>query len=173
MANEKMKTMFGWEILINLVKFLGEPKPVWLDVDCVVGVLRGGGLPAICASNLLGLPLYWVEARSYDKGNQGTLRFKNLTIEGRIVKDKKVLVCDDIFDSGKTMKQVMSFCKAYGAKKVTGFVLVTKDRSKCDFQDIHYLTSVGPKEWVVFPWEPFEDNQNTVLLSKGGEEDDG
>jgi len=57
-----------------------------------------------------------------------------------ILKDKHVLLIDDIFDEGYTLMAVDEWCKEKGAASVKSAVLVTKkhDRGYADFQVDYY-----------------------------------
>lgn len=75
------------------------------------------------------------------------------------IKDEKVLVFDDIADSGETLKMATQYFKYHGAQSVTTAVLVEKPWStfKPDF-------SVKNSEaWIIFP---NETRETIELLTK-------
>lgn len=95
----------------------------------VIVVMKG----ALCiASDLirkLTMPVYlqYIKASSY--GNRGSVRgdlviegLSNLALEG-----KRVLIVDDIFDSGHTMTSLMSQITSKGPKEVKSLVLLSKN----------------------------------------------
>jgi hypoxanthine phosphoribosyltransferase len=52
------------------------------------------------------------------------------------LKDRHVVIIDDIFDQGYTLEEVKSYCIKHGAKKITSVFLIRKshDRKKADIQ---------------------------------------
>jgi hypoxanthine phosphoribosyltransferase len=52
------------------------------------------------------------------------------------LKDRHVIIIDDIFDQGYTLEEVKSYCLKHGAKKCTSVFLIRKthDRKKADIQ---------------------------------------
>lgn len=47
-----------------------------------------------------------------------------------LLKEKNVLLFDDIFDEGKTLKAVMEYCKLQGAGEVVSVVLIEKNHGR-------------------------------------------
>jgi len=101
---------------------LDETNPIFL---CV---MVGGLIPA---GNLLTridfpLELDYVHATRYQSGTSGgVLEFKIAPNDS--LKDRTVLVIDDILDRGVTLKGVVDHCKKVGAKRVHTAVLVDKE----------------------------------------------
>ncbi|MFA9421797.1 MAG: hypoxanthine-guanine phosphoribosyltransferase [Gammaproteobacteria bacterium] len=52
------------------------------------------------------------------------------------IKDRHVIIIDDIFDQGYTLEEVKSYCIKHGAKKCSSVFLIRKshDRKKADIQ---------------------------------------
>ena len=52
------------------------------------------------------------------------------------IKDRNVVIIDDIFDQGYTLEEVKSYCMKHGAKKCTSVFLIRKthERKKADIQ---------------------------------------
>ena len=121
--------------------------------DCVVGILRGGGIPAICASNILKLPVYWIEVSSYKGQKQGELTLSNLTVKDSFSKDCTVLLVDDILDSGATMNKVVPWLLA-SVGAVRPVTLITKKPAKDnELWKFQAVRSMPKNAWIVFPWE--------------------
>lgn len=146
------KNHYSWEILQSSQDWLEVRKPK-LYVDVVIGVLNGGNYLATVASNILNKPLYWVKAESYSGVDRGALIFNPLLVSGPVVRDKKVLVVDDLVDSGQTMNTVIKYVKKWKATSIRGFVFVTKDRAFCHKNNIEYMITENKDCWIVFPWE--------------------
>lgn len=118
------KVYFSWEDVEKGIHAFTADKR---EYDYILGVSRGGIIPA----TLLHKVYNNTELKIVDP-------FSNVDE----FKDKKVLVVDDIYDSGRTI--------AYFKKELPqadAFVLVTKE---------------DKDSWVVFPWEVVEDKVNGV-----------
>jgi uncharacterized protein len=72
--------------------------------DYVVGVVRGGAIPAVYLSHRLGIPLRTVSWSTFH-GDQ--MRESAWDIAEDIEQGKSILVVDDILDSGRTMKELL------------------------------------------------------------------
>ncbi|MFT7559681.1 MAG: hypoxanthine phosphoribosyltransferase [Flavobacteriales bacterium] len=88
--------------------------------------------------------LDYIHATRYgnsDKGGELLLR----AAPGEDLKSKTVLLLDDIFDQGETLRWVAEYCKEQGATKVISAVLAVKDlrdtreRDKLNQPDYHAL----------------------------------
>jgi hypoxanthine phosphoribosyltransferase len=105
--------------------------------DTIVAVMRGGLIPARILASKLGVPniVVWNSKRGRTVGTLGHLK-------------GKLLVVDDISDTGKTMKIARGVFE--GAKTAA---LVGK--SSVDFCGIRLPER--DKRWIVFPWEGASD----------------
>ncbi len=63
----------------------------------------------------------------------------------------KILIIDDIYDSGRTMQAVLGYL---GKEDVTTATLFWKETAS---QKPDYFANVAKKEeWIIFPWEQYE-----------------
>ena len=127
--------------------------------DYIVGIVRGGAIPAVYLSHALKLPLVTVAWSTRDKtifGNES-----NCWIPEDIMDGKKVLIVDDIVDGGETIRELLEDWQ----KSVAGLGPLNKENIKIatmwynSSQDIvvdFYHKVIDRNEdtrWVVFPWE--------------------
>lgn len=114
--------------------------------DCVVGVVRGGYIPSEAISRALKVPLVLVRASSYsDKSKIGSP-----VISEFIGKPfGKVLIVDDLVDSGETLLQVKEILKDFSPKTA---VIWTKKDNIADF----FVKRVEPETWIEQPMEMFD-----------------
>lgn len=114
--------------------------------DCVVGVVRGGYIPSEAISRALKVPLVLVRASSYsDKSKIGSP-----VISEFIGKPfGKVLIVDDLVDSGETLLQVKEILKDFDPKTA---VIWTKKDDIADF----FVKRVEPETWIEQPMEMFD-----------------
>lgn len=114
--------------------------------DCVVGVVRGGYIPSEAISRALKVPLVLVRASSYsDKSKIGSP-----VISEFIGKPfGKVLIVDDLVDSGETLLQVKEILRDFNPKTA---VIWTKKDNIADF----FVKRVEPETWIEQPMEMFD-----------------
>ena len=122
-------------------------------VDCIVCILRGGMVPAILASHILDVPICYIEFKSYTGTKRRLIEYVNFSVSPDNIFGKRVLIVDDIFDSGKTLQNTKKIVQSLKPSKINTFVLVTKNEDKCDSLSIDYYQTCSEKVWVVYPWE--------------------
>lgn len=116
------------------------------DFDCVLGVLRGGYVPAEIVSRALNIPLTLIRLSSYS--NRERSEIKELGSIGEPF--GKILIVDDLIDSGETLKFLLN--KYPGSKTA---VIFNKD-VKRDLEPDFYSVKVK-NEWIVQPMEDYDD----------------
>ena len=129
--------------------------------DVVVGVMRGGWVPARIVIDLLDVKtLATLEIKFY-KGI-GETREKPVITQPLVVnvRDKNVLVVDDVVDTGKSMSVAVDAIRLYGPKKIKTASIALKPWSIFSPDYYSYVTS----SWIVFPWEVRETLQ--LILKK-------
>lgn len=118
--------------------------------DAVVGLLRGGGVPGIIISHLLDVPFYGLNVSSTKD------RDYKVVYDQYLRTNRKVLVIDDINDTGKTLLQ---FQKANdrGDDNIRYATLI--DNMGSSFLKISYTAETIDKNsdnsWLIFPWENY------------------
>jgi len=120
----------------------------------VIGLARGGLIPATIISYELDVPLLSYSISSYDDTTK-TDEFKiNQFVHFTDLKSKDtdphVLVVDDICDTGDTMGHVTNKL-ALGSIPYTTACICTKEKFT-HWLD-HYGIVVSDDKWIVFPWE--------------------
>lgn len=132
-----------FKLINNLILIIRESQ---FKPDCVVGVVRGGYIPSEAISRSLKVPLVLVRASSYsDKSKIGSP-----VISEFIGKPfGKVLIVDDLVDSGETLLQVKEILKDFSPKTA---VIWTKKDNIADF----FVKRVEPETWIEQPMEMFD-----------------
>jgi len=145
-----------YELLLNLAKKIRESN---FKPDVIVGVSRGGWPPARIMSDLLENPeLANVKAEFYlgvakTKGEPVITQPVSVSVRG-----KKVLIVDDVADTGKSLRLVREHLKEQGATDVRIATIYYKPWSVVtpDWYER------GTRCWIVFPWERKETVRNVV-----------
>ena len=131
--------------------------------DIIIGIARGGWLPARVLTDLLEIPNLANVSAEYYVGVAETKNEPVLT-QGisAVVTDKKVLIADDVADSGRSLKLVKEHVLQQGAKEVKTATLYYKPWSmvKPDYYERE------TKLWIVFPWEMKETIRKIVEKRK-------
>ena len=142
--------------------------------DLIVGITRGGNVPATMLSNMLDIPADAIKI-SFRDDNKVVQSSKGLAEEAFGLKErempttargKKILIVDDINDSGATFKALkedwQKSClpddpwweQVWG--KSVRFCTLTENLSSEFDQVDYYSDSVNKAEedvWLVYPWE--------------------
>ena len=131
--------------------------------DIIIGIARGGWLPARVLTDLLEIPNLANVTAEYYVGVAETKNEPVLT-QGisAAVTGKKVLIADDVADSGRSLKLVKEHVLQQGAKEVKTATLYYKPWSvvKPDYYERE------TKLWIVFPWEMKETIRKIVEKRK-------
>ena len=122
--------------------------------DAIIGLLRGGVVPARIMADYFGIVLdfFALDVKLYT--GIGTRREEPVIRYGFKNKDidkKKVLIIDDIWDSGKTMKAVLDHFKG---KEITTATLLWKEGA---LEKPNYYAEIASENtWYIYPWEQIE-----------------
>ena len=129
------------------------------DPDLIVGIVRGGAVPAVYLSHKLKIPVQMVHWNTRDGTEWGNE--SNAWIPEEIAGGLKVLIVDDIVDGGDTIKELLEDWQT----SVAGLGKLNTDNIKVaalwynTAQDVvvdFYHKTVDRNEdqrWVIFPWE--------------------
>ena len=118
--------------------------------DIIVGISRGGWFPARILSDLLDNPYITSVGAEFYVGLYETNREPRLTQPITVdVFDKRILLVDDVVDTGKSAMLIKGHLSRQGVKENRLLTLYYKPWSavKPDF----YGKETG--DWIVFPWE--------------------
>lgn len=121
--------------------------------DFVIGVGRGGLVPAVYVSHQLELPMLSIDHSSKVPGFADELLAKvaAMSADGR-----RMLFIDDINDSGGTIEYIRGLLAAHGADAGNlRFAVVINNRSSKVEVDLwaDMIDRSEDKRWFVFPWE--------------------
>ena len=127
--------------------------------DVIVGVTRGGWVPARVLSDLLGVPDFATVRVEFYLGVAET-RNEPVLIQGvsAAVTGKKVLIVDDVADTGKSLQLAREHVLQQGATEVKIATVYRKPWSV--IKPDYYETETSC--WVVFPWETKETIRKIV-----------
>ncbi len=150
----------SWSEVEELCLEIAERVAASVDrVDVIVGVLRGGWIPARLLSDYLGVErMGAVEVKFYrgiGETGERPIVTQPLVVD---VRDKSVLVVDDVADTGKTLNIVTSFLTLYGPRRVYTATLYVKPWSIVRPDFYARVTDA----WIIFPWDKAETYEELV-----------
>lgn len=160
MSNDLEFEIPSWEQIYEmLIEVADKIKRNGFEPDVIVGVSRGGWAPARVMSDLLENPeLANVRAEFYlgvaeTKGEPVITQPVSTSVKG-----KKVLVMDDVADTGKSLRLVKTHILDEGATDVKIATIYYKPWSVLTPDYYKKKTSL----WVIFPWERKETIRNIL-----------
>ncbi len=121
--------------------------------DCIVGVSRGGWAPARVMSDLLENTNTANIKVEFYTGIGETARRPVITQPvSSTVQGKRVLVVDDVSDTGQSLKVIMTHLKESDVEQIRSATIFYKPHSvfKPDF------FTKETSAWIIFPWERLE-----------------
>jgi hypoxanthine phosphoribosyltransferase len=121
--------------------------------DWYVAIARGGLVPACLLAEITGCTkIDTLCMSSYGADNkQG-----KIIHHGKVpthLKGQRVLIIDDLVDTGKTMQLAVQWVQT-----VTSYVRTAAvyKKEKSLFTPHHYIEERPSSEWIVFPWEKYQ-----------------
>ena len=133
-------------ILTNYIK-----SSHWVP-DYIVGVKRGGLIPAVRLSHIFNKPLIMMSCQLRDSNDKQVRLYE---VE-EIPNDKNVLIVDDICDSGITMSQIMVelFSNLFSPNniKTCSLIYTTSQQFIVDYY-AKDIDRSNDERWIIFPWE--------------------
>ncbi len=121
--------------------------------DCIVAICRGGWIPARIISDLSAVrDVGNLRIESYDVYNKKEARITQYISIG--IKDKDVLLVDDIADSGDSLILAKNYLLKNFPKNLMTATLHYKVTSKIrpDF----FAEETDADTWIIYPWEKRE-----------------
>lgn len=117
------------------------------NIDAILAITNGGFFFGAILAVKYKLPFYTITAKSYKDKKQGDLFIGEVPVQ---LSGTRILLVDDIADSGRTLKGVEKLLKENKVIVQNRLVLFKRQGLKCKCR---YLHRVKKGIWVVFPWE--------------------
>ena len=143
--------ILGWEDIYNLTLQLSERVvSSAYEPNVIVGIARGGWIPARILSDVLYTQTMWNVRIEYytELGVRGpeprVTQPLSVPLEG-----KKILLVDEVADTGESLRHATEYIKSLGVAEVRTAVLHLKPTSMV--RPDYYIQEVSA--WIVYPWE--------------------
>lgn len=156
-----MKNEINWNQYQQLIKDLAlkvkTSYPAVIPYDQILCLARGGLIIGDAFNRIFKIPLAVLFTSSY-KINQSR---GELFIDNQIAKQtnklgKKILVVDDLVDSGHTLTGVIQNIKNNYQPEIIHTAVIWKKKSSM-FHPEFYVKETSDEEWIIQPFETFDD----------------
>jgi len=147
----KEKIYLTYDDTLSMMKNL-EYEVSKMRPDLIVGIARGGLLPALHLSHALDVPLECMQWSTRDSG----MKTFSGPVDEELQSGRTVVFVDDINDTGLTMQQIK---EEYSTSppidvqprhmKFVSLVEKTESKFKTDACSLR----IDDPRWIVFPWE--------------------
>jgi len=155
--NDMPCELVSWERFNNLARRLAyQLRAAGWEIDMIVAIGRGGYMPGRILSDLLGimnLATFKIEHyRGSHKSAQASIKYPLVAA----VEAQKILLVDDVSDSGDTFKVALDHVRSVGTPaRIHTAVLHHKTVSA--FVPDYYAEMVKEWRWIIYPWAVTED----------------
>jgi len=145
---------------LNLAKKVMS-SPAGGQIKKIVAISRGGLVAARILSDLLSLPISHIAIASYQNLKQEKEPVITET-PNHIFADEKILIVDEVCDTGKTFKRAIKYFKHFTNCQIYTLSLYLKPKSK---YVPHYWTEKTDR-WIIFPYEVRETHNAFLKIFK-------
>lgn len=135
------KIEYSWDWVYEQIDIIGDKLDEFDKIQFITGIPRGGLVPAVLMSHRFNIPFIGLEAAK--------------TLPGDL--KKRILVVDDIADSGNTLIQM----ERHRFKTAT----LARRYNSC-FTPMYVGSEIRDDRWLVFPWESKNSNSIQDYLVK-------
>jgi hypoxanthine phosphoribosyltransferase len=153
MSQKLPPVVLSWARLERLSEELaGKVEKSGFNPECLVGIAVGGLVPLALLSRRLNVrEVATITARSYSKTTQERETLIVSNTPEMDLRGKRVLLVDEIVDTGETLKAVVEILKnKYEVTELKTATLVVNKAHCLVFPDFSVLEV---DRWVTFPWE--------------------
>lgn len=144
----ELRRIISWSEYQELVSSIASQLGDW-EPQAIVGLTRGGLVPAVSFSHMYNAKLYCLNI---------SLRDGKASSQGfdwrRLQKYSRILIVDDINDSGATLWEVANQC--YGREIVKPKFATLLSKGSSEFDNLitgEVINTTKENDWIVFPWE--------------------
>ena len=164
------KKRFNWDTITSMTMKIASQirKSNWRP-DYIVGLTRGGLVPAVLLSHELDVPCETLKVALRD-GKEGEMAESNYWMAEDAYEEKKILIVDDINDTGETLLWIQEDWRNSHYPFTDRWdnvwsdnvrVAVLHNNAPSKFTDVTYVASEIDKDknpmWIVYPWEKDND----------------
>ncbi|ADI31184.1 phosphoribosyltransferase [Staphylothermus hellenicus] len=122
--------------------------------DTIIAVLRGGAIPALIISDYLGVEeFYGMRVKHWGIASKKLDKPVILQMPENL-KHKKLLIVDEVADTGLTLKTIIEELKKQKPQDIKTAVLHVKPTTK--YMPDYYVEYLKEWRWIFYPWSVSE-----------------
>jgi len=146
--------------IFEMIYKLGQKIKGSFNPDCLIGMGRGGLWVVRVLSDYFNNPNVFIIRTKYYKGIESTKRKLEIlqNVEKKLIVGKKILIVDDVADTGVSMSKVLELIKNKGASKARTAALHYKPWSK--IKPDYFVEQT--EKWIIYPWEVNETIKSII-----------
>jgi hypothetical protein len=142
-SKENLEDKMEWSQFEEEIKKLAEKINSEFQPDLIIGIMRGGAVPARLLSRELGVKSMYGISVEKSGGNRNVITEINIDLKG-----KKVLLVEDMLETGRSLIVAKKYLEDQGAQvKTTCLYTMPQSEIKPDY----FLSEVENTQ--KFPWE--------------------
>ena len=150
------KRLSTWESIDGSCSSLAKKINADYKPDLIIAIAKGGLVPATILSNYLKVTkILSLGVSSYSPNNEKTseIIYQNFgRNEKQLISDSRVLLVDDLSDTGDTFARVMiDICEYTVPRDLRSACIYVKPHAK--YTPDYYCEKLKTNPWIVFPWE--------------------
>lgn len=145
----------SWEDIQTLVdKVCAEIILSDINITCIVGLSRGGLVPAVMIANQLDIrEIYSYGLKSYNDENSPESIKTYQYFHPEYLHGQDILVVDDISDRGESLGYIKSRYESNPMHKLNIHTCTLTIKEHTDFIPTWFGSETPNNCWVMFPWE--------------------
>jgi len=146
--------------------------------DLIIAIGGGGFISGRISRTFLKKPLLSVTVKLYNSEEEGT-RDKEPTIiqwldqkNIELIKDKRILIVDEVDDSRITLSFVVNKILEHGVSSIATFVIHNKITNKEGIlpENVkHYRCQDINDRWIIYPWDAKDINEHNKMCKESKE----
>lgn len=143
------KLFLSWDDVHNSLVDLHHKTKDFSSNAAVIGLSRGGLVPAVIFSHLKGIDTFFTcGIKSYNEQNKTTEIMFQYPDKQTLTNKDVIYVIDDICDTGGTLKFIENYLLPL---KIISITLIYRTNEQ--YRPNYFGTQLSDERWVVFPWE--------------------
>lgn len=143
----------SWRKVENLVKNL--VSQINKKYDVIISINRGGLMLGVLLSYAIKVRHGVTTVESY-QGRKKSKTHKvgyHISMIGKLTPKTRILLVDDISDSGESLREIMKTFKRLGCPLRNIDTATLHYKSKSCFKPTYFAKQVNDYDWVNYPWE--------------------
>lgn len=157
--NQKKLLYMDWNSFNRLISKLEAQLQEGYHFDVIVGVSKGGLVPAVMIADYFQKPLIVASAEHYQRGfmeaHDSSVKLLSMP---KFEANTRYLIVDDVIETGATLMDIFDFINnSVSGCSINSAVLVRKNPEQF-YKNMRIISATTREweDWIVFPWQAKE-----------------